>query len=46
MTSGYFKFKKIELHFDLCNWALPISIQYSIDAKLLFIQVLFITIIL
>ena len=44
--TGYLKFKYFEFHYDLCSWALPISIQYSLDAKLLFIQLLFITIIL
>ena len=43
---GYKKFKNFELHWDLLTWAFPIAIQYSQDAKILFIQVLFITIIL
>lgn len=43
---GYLKFKRFELHWDLLTWAFPIAIQYSLDAKLLFIQVLFITFII
>ena len=44
--TGYKKFKRFELHWDLLMWAFPIAIQYSQDAKLLFIQLLFITIII
>lgn len=44
--TGFRKFKNFELHYDLCSWALPFSIQYSQDAKIVFIQVLFITLII
>lgn len=44
--TGYKKFKWFELHWDLLTWAFPIAVQYSQDAKILFIQVLFMTLIL
>ena len=43
---GYKEFKNFELHWDLYSWALPLSFQYSQDTNIVFVQVLFITLII